>query len=561
MPENEDRLRRLEERLARLEEFLKIPPAPDAGQKPQPTPLPMTPARPVQPPPAVTPKPQPSHGYTGTQPKATTLLGWGGVAARVLATIYLIRLAIDSGWLTPARQVVLATLFGLILIAAGFALRKRYERYASLLPAGGIVALFITNYGAHAYHHLIGAPAAHVALVVICLGALVLRGVFQSALYAFFSVIGSYIGPIILTDMTGTKADLMIYFCAWSILFSIYAIIQARRQIYLLAAYLAFVLYHFACRLDGQPVYEYVVVGESLLFLIFVAATVIYSIRNKSPLTNDGVASHLPALITFYLLQYWTLSAHYPGREQLIAFASAVVLIVAYFIVRATVDKPTEAGRTLVTVYAAFVLLHAGYADSVPSHLMPWIGFGALVALSALANVSKDRLRPWRPLIVAAGLVTLHNVVRLSVGWKLGEVPSYEPLFALYAVIFYAGYWLLKRRGKGGDFQELPLYVGHLLVMSGAIHVLENRLAVSLVWGVLAIVSLAIAIPGKNRMLGRSALVIFAGSAAKVVLFDLSGAAPLIRIGCLVVLGVTLYAGGLLYQRIESPKLPEVTPA
>lgn len=555
MPENDDRLRKLEERLTRLEEFLKIPS--QTQTKPQPTQLPAV--TPPAPKPAPAPKPLAPRGYAGSQPKATTILGWGGVAALVLATIYLIRLAIDSGWLTPERQVVLAALFGLSLIAAGFILRGRYPRYASLLPAGGIVALFITNYGAHVYHHLINAPTANIALILICLGALVLRQIFESDLYAIFSVVGSFTGPLLLSGMAVAPYDLIIYFCAWSVLYSVYAIIMQRRFIYLLAAYLVFVLYHFKWSLSAHPDFFYASLGESLLFLVFVLATVVYSIRNKSPLTKEGVVSHLPALIIFYLLQYWTLTPRFSDHAPLIAFASAVVLVIAWFITREMIDKPTDAGRLLITMYGAFVLLHAGYADSVPVERMPWVGFGALVTLSALASVSKERLRPWWPLIFVAGLVILHNVVRLSVGWKLGQIPVYEALFGLYALIFYAAYWMLKKLGKGGDFQELPLYLGHLLVMSGAVNIFDSRLAVSLVWGILAIVSLSIAIPRHNRMLGRSALVIFAGSAVKVVLFDLSGAAPLIRIGCLVVLGVTLYAGGLLYQRIDAPKQAEST--
>jgi hypothetical protein len=35
------------------------------------------------------------------------------------------------------------------------------------------------------------------------------------------------------------------------------------------------------------------------------------------------------------------------------------------------------------------------------------------------------------------------------------------------------------------------------------------------------------------------------------MLFDLSHASPLVRIGLLVVLGVTLYAGGWMYKKVD----------
>jgi hypothetical protein len=36
------------------------------------------------------------------------------------------------------------------------------------------------------------------------------------------------------------------------------------------------------------------------------------------------------------------------------------------------------------------------------------------------------------------------------------------------------------------------------------------------------------------------------------MLFDLDNAAPLVRIGSLIVLGVTLYVGGWMYKRVDS---------
>jgi uncharacterized membrane protein len=47
---------------------------------------------------------------------------------------------------------------------------------------------------------------------------------------------------------------------------------------------------------------------------------------------------------------------------------------------------------------------------------------------------------------------------------------------------------------------------------------------------------------------------VFAAAAGKVLLYDLGGASPLARIVSLVVLGITFYVGGLLYQRMLAVK-------
>jgi hypothetical protein len=54
-------------------------------------------------------------------------------------------------------------------------------------------------------------------------------------------------------------------------------------------------------------------------------------------------------------------------------------------------------------------------------------------------------------------------------------------------------------------------------------------------------------------MLARSTLGVFAAFALKVVFADLDQSGPLVRVGILVVLGVTLYAGGWIYRRVLAP--------
>jgi hypothetical protein len=56
----------------------------------------------------------------------------------------------------------------------------------------------------------------------------------------------------------------------------------------------------------------------------------------------------------------------------------------------------------------------------------------------------------------------------------------------------------------------------------------------------------------RDKRLSQSSLLIFAASAAKVLLYDLAGASPLVRIACLLVLGATCYIGGWLYRRVAA---------
>ena len=70
--------------------------------------------------------------------------------------------------------------------------------------------------------------------------------------------------------------------------------------------------------------------------------------------------------------------------------------------------------------------------------------------------------------------------------------------------------------------------------------------------GFCALACLTLAFKAQDRTLGKSSLLIFGASVVKVLLFDLDNAAPLVRIGSLIVLAVTLYVGGWMCKRVDA---------
>jgi uncharacterized membrane protein len=97
--------------------------------------------------------------------------------------------------------------------------------------------------------------------------------------------------------------------------------------------------------------------------------------------------------------------------------------------------------------------------------------------------------------------------------------------------------------------------------MAAAVNLLDSRLAVSCCWAVLAVACLGLALRLGDRLLAQSSLLVFAFSGIKVLIYDLAGAAPLVRIGSLLVLGISLYVGGWLYRKIPADDARPATPA
>jgi uncharacterized membrane protein len=555
--EIEKRLEALERRIIRLETLQRGGDTIEAE----------TPAAVAQPsvvespaPAAEPPRDMPGDSAPGTPPPksggdwpVTRILGWGGATALVLAAAYLIRLAIVGGWLTPGRQVAAAVVAAVTMIVAGVRLREADREYASLLPAGGIAILFLSVYGAHLYYDLIGVTAAGIAVMAVCLLALGLCAVFASQLYAFFAVAGSYSAPFLLSaSVSANLIDLIIYYSCWSVVFSVFAIWVGSRTVYLLAAYLALIGSDVLWRLSDSEQWIAFAAFQFLQLVIFTACAAIYSTRHKEPMTDDVALAHLPALLIFYALEYALLSKYIPAGAPWVAAISAGVLLVAYRGARALLGESLSGSRWLLAAYCAVVLFHAGYLESVPREFAPWFALALILGAASYVYLRQSSGLLSGPIGWVVGFIFLINYLQLISRFAADDVPASEFLLLLYAVFIYAGYYFTWREKLFAELRPFLIYAGHVAAMAGVYHLIDSRVVVSVIWAALALGTLLLALRHDNKSLGQSSLLIFALSALKVFAFDISDAAPVIRIVSLVALGASLYAGGWLYRKVET---------
>ena len=482
---------------------------------------------------------------------ATTILGWGGVTALVLAAAYLIILAIDNGWLTPARQVFLAILGSVSLIIAGLALRNSDRQYASLLPACGIVILFLSIYGAHLYYQLIGTTIAAGSVILVCVTSLWLCRIFDSQLYALFAVVGSYSAPFLLPGLRKEILDIVIYYSAWSVLFCVYSIGVGSRLVYLVALFMAMIGFDLIWRETVSDNWVMAVIFQFIQFVIFVSCATYYSVKHNAPMTKDVALAHAPALLIFYLLEYALLERHIPDYAPWCAAGSLALLAIAYGTARVYLKTSLEGGRWLLGAYAALVLFHAGYLESVPDNWAPWAALIIVLVTAIYFQLQKNQGTISWPMGLAIGLIFAANYIRVVLDYDLASVPASELLVILYAAELYAGYYFLGSIESFKSMRAPLIYAGHISAMAAAVHIFNDRFVISLTWGVLALACVILAIKSNDKTLGQSSLVVFAASAIKVFLYDLSGTTPLVRIACLLVLGITFYIGGWLYRKIS----------
>jgi hypothetical protein len=69
-------------------------------------------------------------------------LGFLAVICFVFADLFIIKLSIDSGWITTEKRVIASAFFGIALIFARFAFIEFDAEYAAFIQAAGVIIIY-----------------------------------------------------------------------------------------------------------------------------------------------------------------------------------------------------------------------------------------------------------------------------------------------------------------------------------------------------------------------------------------------------------------------------------
>ena len=255
-------------------------------------------------------------------------------------------------------------------------------------------------------------------------------------------------------------------------------------------------------RLTTEPDWLTVLFFQLVQFIIFVVCAASYSILHKAPMTKEVALAHAPALLIFYCLEYVLLSQHLPKYAPWIAVGSAGFLAISYRVALSHLQKSLEGARWLLSAYAALVLFHAGYLESVPAQWGPWAAFLFVMVAAFYGWLRQDFSAVGLPMGFVILLIFAGNYLRLVFGVNQSAVPGHDLLITLYAVELYLGYYFVRQIGSLDELCMPLVYSGHIAAMAAAVHILDGRFVVSLSWGILALACLLFAINQKDKMLG-----------------------------------------------------------
>lgn len=524
----------LEKRIMRLEQGVKSEPTPNAPPQP------------------VFTSPQAAKP-TKSEPQTSNLLGFFGAACFIFACILLIKLSIDSGWLTPGRQLLLSTFFGLSLILTAFIPFKNQRRYLSLLPAAGIVILNLTVYGGFFIHQLFSAPAALILTSGISVFSIYL---FQSQKFDFYlvtAIVGTYLGPLFFTTPLFADSYLVLYYFVWSVVFSGLSIHFKSRNLVTLASY--FALFSLSLISFRSSSYGLIATIQFLQFLVFLISVFLYSTNNKSPLTKNESWTFLPLLLFFYGSQYWLLSKLEIPHLNEIALAFTAFLFVVQYAAEKMLKRELET-KPMIHTLAALILFHTIYLNMLPDALRPMVAL-FLCGLFFMFTPKEYSYEKYFGVYL-----TLFAVFILGYIGCLFDDSSKEIMSPLTSLLYGFGLLLFSIFNKSALIKKEAQFVfimsAHLQSLLGFYRLADHvgvfyftGLTVSIFWILYALFVLFLGFKKKNFLVAKSSLLILGLCTFKVFIFDVNDAGSIARIVSLIALGATLYGVGLAYKKIE----------
>ncbi len=528
----EQRLAAIEARLARIEGGVK-----PAAIVPGAVPIPPRPAA-----------PRPALPKIDVKPG--NWLGIIAVICFVLAAGFIVKLSIESGWLTPARQIGMAALLGFALIGAGLALLKSDRSYAALLPGGGVIVLYLTTFAAHLLYHLIPFEIAIVCTTTVSALCIALYLKIKHDAYAITAAVGAYAAPVVLGLGSGAVFSLY-YFVLCSFAFATISVWVRSRALTLVSAYLAL----FMSGAIGVEIGRDALLAEllALHFFVFSLGTYLYALHNRTPLKEYEAWSLLPVLLLFYALEYYLLDRIAHGLAPWISLGFAGVLIGLY--VSAKRVFPDGLGsQSLILTFASIVAFHAGYLVLLPEDAKPWLFVVILIGLAfAPFEISAKTVR--RPYFVP--LLALLLVVAIEYLAMLDGLFDGGAQWIAVSVAAFASLWIAlaaspKLRGDREPFYAL-LAMAHVLALLGSYRLTHgiSSLAVSACWLAYAVAVLVYSHLRKDKLMAQSALIVLGFAAGKALLYDAASAPTVVRIFCLLLTGVVLYGCGLFLRRVN----------
>src|SRR5215207_10001417 len=144
-------------------------------------------------------------------PPATWWVARAGVVLLLVGVSFLLRMGVEQGWLTPAVRVTGGVVIGVALSAFGLRARTSRPAYSQLLVGGGVVAFYLSAFGAWSVWQLVPYEAAFAFCVLTTTFAFGAAVRLRAEWLALLGIVGGYATPFMLLSPDSNVPALVAY--------------------------------------------------------------------------------------------------------------------------------------------------------------------------------------------------------------------------------------------------------------------------------------------------------------------------------------------------------------
>lgn len=570
MTKLEDVLKDFDRRIREIETAVRGFAGPNVLPKPQPaaapevqfepqkpaevTPTPAAPtaapARPMEP---LKPFDESSSSSEGFD--SSNILGFIGIFFVILAGVYFIKLTIDSGWLTPPRQIMLAASCGLSFFLAPHFFPKADREYGALLAGAGTTILHLTWWGAYSYHHILDATSALTCATVVGLVSILASFGKGNRIYILVALAGTYFSAPIVGYSTKELATLSVFLMIWNISFTATAFLSRRRDVMMIASYYAaLTVLLLSNRSNTSDAHLELLTLQLSQFVVFAAGLLSYSIYYKQSMNSEESVALMPLLLLFYFTSSHFISTVNPALAPWLGVIVGSSLLLIYLIAKKYLnDLKTGA---ILTAFGTLALIESFYFQLLDKMSQTFMGLIVAFGLLTIAKKYPDALRThfWPALIISSTVIYSALLTIVSPDAFPGML-FFNWMYAVMALVVALGMRHLSFESKA-ESTHLVLAFAHVEMMLGFYRMFKGlgeagAIFVTSTWGVYAVAILLLAFFRRDKILGNSALTILLAVSLKAFFYDVANTTSVVRVVCLLIEGLLLYGCGWIFKRME----------
>ena len=137
---------------------------------------------------------------------------WIGIIAVTFGVAFFLKFAFDKQWIGPSARVSLSAIVGISLLYVGERLRARgLKAYAYILSGGGLLILYLSDFAAYNFYHLIGQVPAFLLMAGVTTTAVLLSVRLNALPVAILGLVGGFLTPVLLSTGVDNEIGLFTY--------------------------------------------------------------------------------------------------------------------------------------------------------------------------------------------------------------------------------------------------------------------------------------------------------------------------------------------------------------